>query len=122
MGGGTTCQKQKKLSRQAKNKGLTRDQLAAGFGEQSGKLYRATTTGIEHGMDATLGVAGRELGRWNDAISGKQDSSGAAAETSSSANYTSKTGKTSQGTGKKADMAKDKKKPTGGKSQLYAKK
>ena len=122
MGGGTTGQIQKNLSRQAKNKGLTRDQLAAGFGEQSGKLYRATTTGIEHGMDATLGVVGREVDRWGKAISGHQDSSGAAAETSSSANYTSKTGKTSQGSGKKADISKDKKKPTGGKSQLYAKK
>ena len=121
MGGGTTGQIQKNLSRQAKTKGLTRDQLAAGFGEQSGKLYRATTTGIEHGLDATLGVVGREGGRWGDALSGKQDAA-PAAETSSSANYTSKTGKTSQGSCKKADIAKDKKKPTGGKSQLYAKK
>ena len=121
MGGGTTGQIQKNLSRQAKNKGLTRDQLQSGFGEQSGKLYNAATTGIEHGMDATLGTVGREVGRWGDYLSNKPKES-AAAETSSSANYTSKTGKTSQGSGKKADISKDKKKPTGGKSQLYAKK
>ena len=98
--------------------------LQAHTERQTNLLVKTTEANLEGGLDNTLGAFGRETTKGLQAIGlmGGGDSGGGGGSDSSSANYTSKTGKSSQGSGKKADLSKDKKKKTGGKASLYAKK
>ena len=97
--------------------------LQAHTERQTNQLAKTAEANVAGAMDNTFGAAGREIGKGMDLITGRGGSGGGGgSDGSASANYTSKTGKASQGAGKKADLSKDKKKKTGGKASLYAKK
>ena len=97
--------------------------LQAHTERQTNQLAKTAEANVQGAMDNTFGAAGREIGKGMDLITGRGGSGGGGgSDGSASANYTSKTGKASQGAGKKADLSKDKKKKTGGKASLYAKK
>ena len=89
-------------------------------GELTGAAYRT----VEQ-VPGALADAGREINKGMQAIGLMPgDKSGATSDGSSSANYTnssSKTGKSSQGSGKKADIKDQDKKNVRGKSSLYRK-
>ena len=90
---------------------------------QTNQLAKTAEANVAGAMDNTFGAAGREIKKGMDLITGRGGSGGGGgSDGSASANYTSKTGKASQGAGKKADLSKDKTKKTGGKASLYAKK
>ena len=90
---------------------------------QTNELAKTAERNLEGAMDNTIGAAGREFNKGMQAIGlmpedeAKDTSTGTA-----TANYSNKTTASSKGSGKKADLGKDKKKPTGGKASLYAKK
>lgn len=97
--------------------------LQAHTERQTNQLAKTAEANVQGAMDNTFGAAGREFGKGMDLITGRGGGGGGSGGSdSSSANYTSKTNKSSQGSGKKADLSKDKKKKTGGKASLYAKK
>ena len=96
--------------------------LQAHTERQTNQLAKTAEANVEGAMDNTFGAAGREIKKGMDILTGSGGGGGSGGSDSSSANYTSKTNKSSQGSGKKADLSKDKKKKTGGKSALYAKK
>ena len=90
---------------------------------QTNELAKTAEANIHGSMDNTLGAAGRGVKKTMQMVGlmdkdqEKDTSTGA-----TSANYSNKTTASSKGSGKKADLGKDKKKPTGGKASLYAKK
>ena len=96
--------------------------LQAHTERQTNQLAKTAEANVEGAMDNTFGAAGREIKKGMDILTGSGGGGGSGGSDSSSANYTSKTNKSSQGSGKKADLSKDKKKKTGGKASLYAKK
>lgn len=97
--------------------------LQAHTERQTNQLAKTAEANVAGAMDNTFGAAGREIKKGMDILTGSGGGGGGSGGSdSSSANYTSKTNKSSQGSGKKADLSKDKKKKTGGKSALYAKK
>ena len=97
--------------------------LQAHTERQTNQLAKTAEANVAGAMDNTFGAAGREIKKGMDLITGRGGSGGGGgSDGSASANYTSKTGKASQGAGKKADLSKDKTKKTGGKASLYAKK
>ena len=96
--------------------------LQAHTERQTNQLAKTAEANVEGAMDNTFGAAGREIKKGMDILTGRGGGGGSGGSDSSSANYTSKTNKSSQGSGKKADLSKDKKKKTGGKASLYAKK
>ncbi len=97
--------------------------LQAHTERQTNQLAKTAEANVAGAMDNTFGAAGREIKKGMDLITGRGGSGGGGgSDGSASANYTSKTGKSSQGSGKKADLSKDKTKKTGGKASLYAKK
>ena len=91
---------------------------------QTNQLAKTVEANVQGSMDNTFGAASRETTKGLQAMGlmggGQGDSN--TGDGSASANYSSKTGKASQGSGKKADLSKDKTKKTGGKASLYAKK
>ena len=89
---------------------------------QTNQLAKTAEANVAGAMDNTFGAAGREIKKGMDILTGSGGGGGSGGSDSSSANYTSKTNKSSQGSGKKADLSKDKKKKTGDKASLYAKK
>ena len=98
-------------------------ELQAHTERQTNQLAKTAQANVEGAMDNTLGAAGREIKKGMDILTGRGGGGGGSGGSdSSSANYTSKTNKSSQGSGKKADLSRDKKKKTGGKASLYAKK
>ena len=96
--------------------------LQAHTERQTNQLAKTAEANVHGAMDNTFGAAGREIKKGMDILTGSGGGGGSGGSDSSSANYTSKTNKSSQGSGKKADLSKDKKKKTGGKASLYAKK
>ncbi len=96
--------------------------LQAHTERQTNQLAKTAEANVAGAMDNTFGAAGREIKKGMDILTGSGGGGGSGGSDSSSANYTSKTNKSSQGSGKKADLSKDKKKKTGGKASLYAKK
>ena len=96
--------------------------LQAHTERQTNQLAKTAEANVHGAMDNTFGAAGREIKKGMDILTGSGGGGGSGGSDSSSANYTSKTNKSSQGSGKKADLSKDKKKTTGGKASLYAKK
>ena len=96
--------------------------LQAHTERQTNQLAKTAEANVQGAMDNTFGAAGREIKKGMDILTGSGGGGGSGGSDSSSANYTSKTNKSSQGSGKKADLSKDKKKKTGGKASLYAKK
>ena len=96
--------------------------LQAHTERQTNQLAKTAEANVAGAMDNTYGAAGREIKKGMDILTGSGGGGGSGGSDSSSANYTSKTNKSSQGSGKKADLSKDKKKKTGGKASLYAKK
>ena len=91
---------------------------------QTNELAKTAEANLEGSIDNTLGAAGRETTKGLQAMGlmASSNDSGGGSDGSSSANYSSKSGTGSQGSGKKADLSKDKSKKTGGKAKLYAKK
>ena len=96
--------------------------LQAHTERQTNQLAKTAEANVAGAMDNTFGAAGREIKKGMDILTGSGGGGGSGGSHSSSANYTSKKNKSSQGSGKKADLSKDKKKKTGGKASLYAKK
>ena len=82
-------------------------------GELTGAAYRT----VEQ-IPNQLAKTGKEIGEFLNPSRAKDPN---ASDGSSGANYTSKTGKSSQGSGKGADLKKDTNKKTGGKGSLYRK-
>ena len=90
---------------------------------QTNELAKTAERNLEGAMDYTIGAAGREFNKGMQAIGLMPADKEKDTDTgSASANYSKKTTASSKGSGKKADLGKDKKKPTGGKASLYAKK
>jgi hypothetical protein len=81
-------------------------------GELTGAAYRT----VEQ-IPNQLAKTGKEIGEFLNPTSPKTESS----DGSSGTNYTTSTGKSSQGSGKGADLKDKKKKNVGGKSSLYKK-
>ena len=117
--GGSTGQA---LSKARDNRKEKLGKLQAHTERQTNQLAKTAEANVQGAMDNTFGAAGREIKKGMDILTGSGGGGGSGGSDSSSANYTSKTNKSSQGSGKKADLSKDKKKKTGGKSALYAKK
>jgi hypothetical protein len=91
---------------------------------QTNELAKTAEKNLEGSIDNTLGAAGRETTKGLQAMglmAGGNDSGGGS-DGSASANYSNKSTASSKGSGKKADLSKDKSKKTGGKASLYAKK
>jgi len=91
---------------------------------QTNELAKTAEKNLEGSVDNTLGAFGRGTTKGLQAMglmAGGNDSGGGS-DGSASANYSNKSTASSKGSGKKADLSKDKSKKTGGKASLYAKK
>lgn len=90
---------------------------------QTNELAKTAEKNLEGSVDNTLGAAGREFNKGMQAVGLMPADKEKDTDTgSASANYSNKTTASSKGSGKKADLGKDKSKKTGGKASLYAKK
>jgi len=92
---------------------------------QTNELVKTTEANIHGSIDNTAGAAQRGVEKGMKMVGlmpqDKADDT-STSDGSASANYSNKSTASSKGTGKKAEMGKDKSKKTGGKSTLYAKK
>lgn len=90
---------------------------------QTNELAKTAEANVHGAIDNTAGAAQRgvEKGMQMVGLMGKSQDSDTS-DGSSSANYSNKSTASSKGSGKKADLSKDKSKKTGGKASLYAKK
>ena len=84
---------------------------------KAGELTSAAYRTVEQ-IPNQLAKTGKEIGEFLNPTKPKDDS---ASDGSSGANYTTSTGKSSQGSGKGADLKDKKKKNVGGKGSLYKK-
>ena len=90
---------------------------------QTNELAKTAEKNLEGSLDNTVGAAGREFNKGMQALGlMPKDQAADTSDGSASANYSKKTTASSKGSGKKADLSKDKSKKTGGKAKLYAKK
>ena len=90
---------------------------------QTNELAKTVEANVHGSIDNTAGAAQRGIDKGMKMMGlMPQDSAGDTSDGSASANYSNKSTATSKGSGKKADLGKDKAKKTGGKASLYAKK
>ena len=90
---------------------------------QTNELAKTAEANLEGSIDNTAGAAQRGIEKGMKMVGlMPQDKAADTSDGSASANYSNKSTASSKGSGKKADLSKDKSKKTGGKASLYAKK
>ena len=122
MGGSTgeIVDSAKSRARQYKRQKL--DKVTREAQARVGQASGDAASGFETAMQENAEGFGDFMERNTRSLNKGSGGDGGGSDGSASANYSSKTNKSSQGSGKKADLSKDKKKKTGGKASLYAKK